>query len=429
MAMTVTEKILASHTGQKKVSPGDIIECRIDTVMMHDIGTPGVQRPLQELGVDYINPLTEAVIIPDHFIPAPTVPAAENLKITREYAHLMGVQNYYEPGRGGICHQVMVENGHVRPGDTIIGTDSHTTTYGALGAFATGVGVTDMAIAIAAGSIWLRVPDSVKLQLEGELGLAVSAKDVALFLLGKFGDDGLLYQTAEFTGSAISNISVDGRLCLCNMAEAMGIKSAIIPPDEITLRYLKGRAKKAFTPVYSDADAEYFAVHHIDVSAIEPLAAVPHRPSYVRPVCELEGTRIDQAFLGACTNGRMEDLRLAADILKGKKVHPNVRLIITPASQQVYRQALKEGLLDTFLEAGGLVTHATCGPCLGGHLGLLAAGEVCVATSNRNFVGRMGSPQAEVYLASPATVAASALKGYITDPRQVLSEWWDGTKR
>ncbi len=230
----------------------------------------------------------------------------------------------------------------------------------------------------------------------------------------------MFYHTAEFPVSAIRNICVGERLFLCNMAEGMGIKSAIVEPDEITLQYLKGRAKKAFTPVYSDADAEYFAVHRIDVSSIEPLAAVPHSPTNVRPVRELEGTRIDQAFLGSCTNGRMEDLRIAAHILKGKKVHPNVRLIITPASQQVYSQALKEGLLDTFLEADGLVTHSSCGACVGGHLGLLAAGEVCISTSNRNFIGRMGSTKAGVYLASPATVAASALKGYITDPRQVL---------
>ena len=420
MGMTITEKILARASSKGQVYPGEIVEAKIDVVMLHDIGTPGIQRPLKELGIEKLPKQVEVVIIPDHFVPAPTAKAADNLKLTREFAKKHGIKSYYEVGRGGICHQVMPEKGHVRPGEVIIGPDSHTTTYGAFGAFAVGLGVTDTAIGLGMGRLWFKVPPTIKIVLSGQLRKGTAAKDVALFLLKELGTEKLSYKAAEISGPIIDEMSIDGRMCLCDIAAEMGAKNCVIPPDEKTVHYLKARVTKAIVPVMSDGDAAYEEVLTYDLSNLPPLVACPHVPTNVREVKKVEGIKIDQAFLGSCTNGRMEDLRVAAEILSKRDVHPEVRLIITPASQEVYREALKEGLLEVFIKAGALITNPSCGACFGGHMGLLGDGEVCLSTSNRNFIGRMGSTKAEVYLASPATVAASAVAGVITDPREML---------
>jgi 3-isopropylmalate/(R)-2-methylmalate dehydratase large subunit len=416
--MTITEKILARASGKKSCAPGEIVEASVDVAMLHDIGTPGIQRPLKELGIEKLPASVEVVIIPDHFVPAPTAQAADNLKLTREFARKHHIENYYEVGRGGICHQVMAEKGHIRPGAVIIAPDSHTTTYGAFGAFAVGLGVTDMAIGLGLGKLWFKVPPTVKIVLTGKLRPAVSAKDISLFLLRELGTEALSYKAMELAGNVIGEMSIDGRMCICDIAAEMGTKNCVIATDKTTMDYLQARTEKPLTPIASDPDASYEAVHEFDVSTLEPLVACPHVPTNVKPVREVAGAKIDQAFLGSCTNGRMEDLRIAAGIFKkaGAKVSPDVRLIITPASQEIYLEALREGLWETFVNAGALVTNPSCGACFGGHMGLLGAGETCISTSNRNFIGRMGSPKAGIYLASPATVAASALEGRITDP-------------
>jgi len=417
MGMNITEKILAQASGQASCAPGEIVEVRVDVVMLHDIGTPGIQNPLKELGVDNLPPSVEVVIIPDHFAPAPTVKAAENLKLTREFAKKHHIKSYYELGRGGICHQIMPEKGHVKPGQVIVAPDSHTTTYGAFGAYATGLGVTDTAIALGIGKLWFKVPPTVKVILRGKTGPAISAKDISLFLLKELNSEDVLNRALEFEGEIIERMSVDGRMCLCDMAAEMGAENCIIPPDRTTVDYLKERVKTPFSTLSSDADAVYEKKVEFDLSALEPQVACPPTPSNVKRAREMEKVKIDQAFLGSCTNGRMEDLRIAAQILKNEKVHSDVRLIITPASQEIYLQAMKEGLLEIFVNAGGSITSPTCGICFGGHSGLLAPGEVCISSSNRNFIGRMGSPKAEIYLASPATVVASAIEGKISDPR------------
>jgi 3-isopropylmalate/(R)-2-methylmalate dehydratase large subunit len=422
MGMTLTEKILAQASGKGSCRPEEIIEANIDVVMLHDIGTPGIQEPLKELEVEKIPSSVEVVIIPDHFVPAPTVKAAENLKLTREFAKKHHIKSYYELGRGGICHQVMAEKGHIRPGQVIIGPDSHTTTYGAFGAFATGMGVTDTAIGLGLGKLWFKVPPTVKIILKGRINSAISAKDISLFLLKNLNSEEVLNKALEPGGEIIDQMSVDGRMCLCDMAAEMGAKNCIIPPDKITLDYLRGRVKDPIPTLSSDPGANYEYTYEFDVSDLEPLVACPPSPANVKSVKEVEGIKIDQAFLGSCTNGRMEDLRIAAQLLKNEKVHPDVRLIITPASQEIYLQALKEGLLEIFVQAGGNITSPTCGVCFGGHSGLLAPGERCLSSSNRNFIGRMGSPKAEVYLASPATVVVSAIEGKISDPRDRLGK-------
>jgi len=416
MGMNMTEKILARSSGKSVCRPGEIVEANVDVVMLHDVGTPGIQNPLKELGIEELPPSVDVVIIPDHFSPAPTVKGAENLKLTREFARKHRIKNYYELGRGGICHQVMAEKGHVKPGHVIVGPDSHTTTYGAFGAFATGLGVTDTAIALGIGRLWFRVPLTIRVLLRGKMPAAVSAKDLSLFLLKKFSGYEVLNKAMELCGEVIERMSVDGRMCLCDMAAEMGAKNCIIPPDGITLDYLRARVKEPLSPVSSDKDAVYEETFEFDISKLEPQVACPHTPFNVKKAKEMEGTRIDQAFLGSCTNGRMEDLRIAARLLKNEQVHPDVRLIITPASQEIYLQAMKEGLIEIFVKAGGAITAPTCGICFGGHSGLLAPGEVCISSSNRNYMGRMGSPKAEIYLASPATVAVSAVEGKITDP-------------
>ncbi len=419
MGMTMAEKILAQKSRKEKVEPGEIVEAKVDTVMLHDIGTPGIQTPFNAMGVSGIPEHVECVIIPDHFIPAPTVNAANNLKITRDFARNMEVDAYYEIGRGGICHAVMVEKGHVGSGKVIVGPDSHTTTYGACGSFATGFGVTDVAIALATGQLWLKVPETVKVELKGKLPERVSAKDVSLFLLDKFGEDGLIYKSLELGGDVIKEMSVDGRLTLADMALEMGAKVCLIEQDEKMLNFLEEKTGRKQPHLYSDKDAQFSEHLTFDLSGMSPLVAAPHSPSNIKEIKEVEGIKVHQAYLGSCTNGRMDDLRKAAEILKGKQLHPDVRLIVTPASQEVFDRCMEEGIIEIFSRAGALVTHSTCGACVGGHLGLIADEEVCISSSNRNFCGRMGSRKGEVYLSSPEVVTASAIKGELADPRKI----------
>ena len=418
MGMTITEKILARAAGKSSCAPGEIVEANVDVAMLHDIGTPGIQSPLKELGITTLPPSVEVVVIPDHFVPAPTAKAADNLKLTREFARKHQVASYYEVGRGGICHQVMAEKGHIRPGEVIIAPDSHTTTYGAFGAFAVGLGVTDMAIGLGLGKLWFKVPPTVKVVIKGKLRPFTSAKDISLLLLKELGTEALSYKAMELAGNIIEEMTVDGRMCICDIAAEMSAKNCIIAPDKTTQAYLQARTKKPIQMLASDPDAAYEEVREFDVSALEPQVARPHVPTNVHPAREVAGVKIDQAFLGSCTNGRMEDLRIAAQIIKGKQVHPDVRLIITPASQEIYLAAMQEGLSEIFIKAGALITNPSCGACFGGHMGLLASGETCISTANRNFLGRMGSPKAEIYLASPATVAASAVAGRIANPEE-----------
>jgi len=340
----------------------------------------------------------------------------------RNFAEEQNIQNFYDVGRGGVCHQVMPEKGHVRPGEVIVGADSHTCTYGAFGAFATGIGSTEMAAVFATGKLWFRVPEVIKVNVTGKLQRMVTPKDVTLKIVGKIGADGAIYKGLEFGGSTIRDMSIDGRMVLSNMAVEMGAKAGIIEPDQKTLDYVKARTDKQVKPVKSDPDVTYERVVDVDVSALEPQVAVPHSVDNVKPVSEIEDREIDQAFIGSCTNGRLEDLQSAAQILKGKKIARGVRLIVIPASQEIYLNAIKEGLIKTFMDAGATIGNPNCGPCLGGHMGILAEGETCISSSNRNFVGRMGSTKSYVYLASPATVAASAITGKITDPRTAKEE-------
>jgi len=417
--MNITEKILASASGKKEVTPGEIVEAKIDMAMVHDLTGPLTVKSFREIGVEKVWDSQRIVIVLDHLVPASSVRAAELQKIMREFAKEQGIKNFYDIGRGGVCHQAMPEKGHVRPGNLIVGTDSHTCTYGAFGTFATGIGATDMASVFATGKLWFKVPGTIKIDVAGRFQDFVTPKDLILNIIGEVKADGAIYEGLEFTGSTIRNMSIDGRMTLCNMAVEMGAKIGIIEPDETTLRYVKERTEKPFNPVKSDPGSSYERVLNFDVKDMEPQVACPHSVDNVKPISEIGEVEIDQAFVGSCTNGRLEDLRLAARLLKGKKVRDGVRMLVTPASQEIYFQALKEGLMEIFIEAGAFVCNPTCGPCLGGHLGLLAPGEVCITSSNRNFIGRMGSPEAYVYLASPATVAASAVRGKITDPRSL----------
>ena len=412
--LTMAEKIISRHAG-KTARAGDIAEARVDVVMLHDVGVPGVIQPLKDLEAEHLSPDVEVVVIPDHFVPAPTVQAAVNVRLTKEFARRHGAA-LYGVGRGGICHQVMVEKGHVRPGEIILAPDSHATTYGALGALGTGSGVTDVAIALATGRLWFRVPRTVRTVLEGSLRGGVSAKDAALAMLGEFGSSDLLYDSLEVEAPGLD---LSGRLCIANMALEIGVKDCLFPvaPSE-------ERAGNAYLDedggLRSDGDAEIGREWRLDLGTLEPMVAAPHHPSNAAPLRDYAGTPVQQAFLGSCTNGRIEDLREAAGILRGRSVHPDVRLIVSPASQQVIRQAVDEGVFTALVEAGAEITSPSCGACVGSHQGLLAPGEVCISSSNRNFRGRMGSTEAEIYLASPASVAAAAVTGKITDPRNLL---------
>ncbi len=417
MGMTITEKILAVHAGREEVRPGEFIEAAVDLVLGNDITAPIAIQEFRELGVDVFD--TEKIaLIPDHFTPNKDIQSAEQVKILRDFAREYGILHFYDLGKVGVEHALLPELGIVRPGMAVIGADSHTCTYGALGLFSTGIGSTDMAAAMATGKAWFRIPESMKLIYTGALGRYVTGKDLILHTIGDIGVDGALYRAMEFAGPTIGALSVEGRLTMANMAVEAGGKNGIIEPDEKILEYIRQRSEEPFEIYKSDPDASYCDVREYDVAAIEPLVAFPHSPDNVGPARE-SGVTIDQVFIGSCTNGRIEDLRLAAEILKGRKVHRDVRLIIIPATPAVYRQAYDEGLFEIFLDAEGVISTPTCGPCLGGHMGILASGERCISTTNRNFVGRMGHPKSEVYLSGPAVAASSAVLGKICHPDEL----------
>lgn len=418
--MTITEKILASAAGKEKVRAGEIVNVKVDLVLANDITAPMAIQEFEKIGVPEVFDRSRVVLVPDHFVPNKDIKSAEQAKILREFARRQGLVHYYEVGRMGIEHCLLPEEGLVGPGDVVVGADSHTCTYGALGAFSTGVGSTDLAAAMALGEIWLKVPPTLKFVYHGELPPWVGGKDLILYTIGDIGVDGAAYMAMEFTGPAIAGLSMDGRFTMANMAVEAGAKNGIFPPDEKTEGYVRERAKRPWRLFASDEDAEYARVYEYDVSGLVPQVAFPHLPENVRPVTEAGHVKVDQAVIGSCTNGRLEDLRLAAKVLEGKKVHPEVRLIVIPGTQKIYLEALKEGLIKIFIEAGGVVSTPTCGPCLGGYMGVLAAGERCIATTNRNFVGRMGHRESEVYLSNPAVAAASAIAGYIVGPEEVL---------
>jgi 3-isopropylmalate/(R)-2-methylmalate dehydratase large subunit len=420
VSMTITEKILAAAAGKKSVQPGELVSAKVDLALGNDITAPMAIQEFEKIGVSGVFDRDRVVLVPDHFVPNKDIKSAEQAKVLRDFARAQNLSNYYEVGRMGIEHCLLPQEGLVGPGDVVVGADSHTCTYGGLGAFSTVVGSTDLAAAMALGEIWLKVPASLKFVYNGELPAWVSGKDLILRTIGDIGVDGAAYRAMEFTGQVIRNLSMDGRLTMANMAVEAGAKNGIVAPDEITRAYIQGRAKRAYTFYASDEDAGYEKVYEYDVSAWEPVVAFPHLPENVRPVSEAGHVKIDQVVIGSCTNGRMEDLLVAAKILQDKKVHPEVRLIVIPGTQQIYLQALQEGLIKIFVEAGGVVSTPTCGPCLGGYMGVLAAGERCLATTNRNFVGRMGHRDSEVYLSNPAVAAASAITGYITGPKEAL---------
>jgi len=420
MGMTITEKILAEHSGKDRVEPGEIVNCRVDLALGNDITAPLAIKAFYEVGAKEVFDPERVVLVPDHFTPNKDIPSAEQCKVLREFARRHRIRHYYEVGRMGIEHALLPELGLVKPGDLVIGADSHTCTYGALGAFATGVGSTDLAACLVTGEVWLRVPESMKFIYYGRPKPWVGGKDLILYTIGRIGVEGARYRAMEFEGEAIRAMGMAGRLTMANMAIEAGAKNGIFTPDEVTRSYLTERGVEDYRVYQSDPDASYAEVWEFDASGIEPQVACPSSPGNVKPVQELSGLKIDQAVIGSCTNGRIEDLREAARVIRGKKVAPYVRLIVIPATQGVYLQALKEGLIEAFIEAGAVVSTPTCGPCLGGHMGVLAEGERAIATTNRNFVGRMGHPRSEVYLSNPAVAAASAVKGRIAHPEEVI---------
>ncbi|MDZ4132927.1 MAG: 3-isopropylmalate dehydratase large subunit [Dethiobacteria bacterium] len=416
---TMVEKILAAKAGKDKVVPGDLVNVQVDLALGNDITAPVAIKEFERFGLDRVFDPDKIVLVPDHFTPNKDIAAAEQANLLRRFAEKYAIKHYYEVGRMGIEHALLPEQGLVWPGAIIIGADSHTCTYGALGAFATGVGSTDLAAAMAIGEAWFKVPSTMRFEYNGTLPKWVGGKDLILLTIGRIGVDGARYRAMEFAGSAIDSLSMDGRLTMANMAIEAGGKCGYVQPDEITFAYLKGRVKHPYTAVYSDANAVYEETFSFDVSNLEPQIAFPPSPDNVRPVSEAAGIELQQVVIGSCTNGRIEDLRIAASVLKGKKVHPKVRLLVIPATQMIYRQALEEGLLTIFIDAEAAVSTPTCGPCLGGHMGILARGEKALATTNRNFIGRMGHPESEVYLSGPAVAAASAVAGKIVHPEEV----------
>lgn len=418
MAQTITQKILASAVGRDQVSPGEILQVPLDAVIGHDTSV-AVFRTLKKWGIDQVFDPDKICITADHFIPSPTADAAIQYKTLQDFMQEYHIRNWFPWGQGGICHALFPERGLVRPGMIIVGSDSHTCTYGALGAFSCGMGATDAAGAMALGETWLKVPESILLRYSGKLPERVSGKDLILCALGLLGVEGALYRTLEFAGDTIHALDMDGRFTMCNMAVEAGAKNGIIAPDEVTEAYVRERSTVPYKVFAGDPDAEYASVHDIDVSSLTPLVAAPCSPGNVVPVSDLHGIRVDQVVIGSCTNGRIQDLRDAASLIRGHRFAAGVRVIVIPASQHIYMQAMKEGLIETFLEAGALIAPSTCGPCFGGHMGLLAPGEVCVSTTNRNFVSRMGHRESQVYLSSPFTAAASAIAGEITDPRNI----------
>ncbi len=418
--MTITEKILAAHSGLDEVSAGELINARVDLVLANDITAPIAIQEFKKIGAKGVFDKDRVAFIPDHFAPQKDIKAAEQCKMLREFSRQYALGLYFEVGRMGVEHALLPEQGIVVPGDLVIGADSHTCTYGALGAFATGVGSTDVAAAMATGECWFKVPESMKFVYRGRPGKWVGGKDLILHTIGDIGVDGALYKAMEFEGDTITGLPVYGRLTMCNMAIEAGGKNGIIVPDSATGKYVEGRARRPYKFYSSDTGAKYAEVRGYDCSKIPLTVSCPSLPSNTRPASELSDVLIDQVIIGSCTNGRLEDLREAAEVIKGKKVDPNVRLIVIPATQQIYRQAMKEGLLEIFVDAEAVVSTPTCGPCLGGHMGILAKGEKAVATTNRNFVGRMGHPESEVYLANPAVAAASAVLGRIGIPEEVV---------
>jgi len=418
--LTLAEKILAAHTDKKEVSPGEFLNVRVDLILANDVTAPIAIREFRRMGVDRVFDPGKIVMVPDHFTPNKDIASAEQVKVMREFCREQGVI-YFEVGQMGIEHVLLPEQGLVLPGDVVIGADSHTCTYGALGSFATGMGSTDIAAAMATGDIWMKVPPTIKLVYHGSPGKWVGGKDLILYTIGDIGVDGALYSVMEFAGEAVDALSLDGRFTMANMAVEAGAKAGIFRVDNKTQLYIKPRARRSYMVYEPDNNGEYAQVIDYDISTIEPQVALPHSPANARPVSQLGDIEIDQVVIGSCTNGRFEDLQLAAQVLKGRKVHPRVRCIIIPGSQEVYLDAITRELIGVFIKSGAAVSTPTCGPCLGGHMGVLASGERCIATTNRNFVGRMGSPQAEVYLANPAVAAASAIAGRIIGPEELTT--------
>jgi 3-isopropylmalate/(R)-2-methylmalate dehydratase large subunit len=416
--LNITEKILAAHAGKKSVSPGEFLSVKVDMVLSNDVTAPLAIKEFARLGVKSVFDPKKIIMVPDHFCPNKDIQSAEQAKFIREFVREQGIL-YYEVGQMGIEHVLLPEQGIVLPGDVVVGADSHTCTYGALTAFATGMGSTDIAVAMATGEIWMKVPQTFKFVFNGKLSKWVGGKDLILHTIGDIGVDGALYASMEFTGEAISNLSMDGRFTMANMAIEAGGKAGIFHFDHKTKTYVKNRAKRKYEIYEPDSDATYTKVIEYDVSKIEPQVAFPHLPSNVKPISKVGNVKVEQVVIGSCTNGRLEDLQLAAKILKGKKVKPGIRCIILPGTQQIYLEALYQGLIETFVKAGAAVSTPTCGPCLGGHMGVLAAGEACLSTTNRNFIGRMGSTKSEVYLANPAIAAASAVLGRIGSPEEL----------
>lgn len=421
MGMTMTQKILAKHAGLTEVKAGQLIFANLDLVLGNDITSPVAVAEYSKFGYDSVFDNKKIAMVMDHFAPNKDIKAAEQCKMCREFCGEKSIENFFDVGKMGVEHAILPEKGLVTAGDVVIGADSHTCTYGALGAFSTGVGSTDMACGMATGKAWFKVPSAIKFVLKGSLNKWVTGKDVILHIIGMIGVDGALYKSMEFTGEGVKSLSVSDRLCMANMAIEAGGKNGIFPVDELTIEYLKAHGNKRYTVFEADEDAEYDSVYEIDLSDIKPTVSFPHLPENTHTVESIEEpVKIDQVVIGSCTNGRLEDLVLAAQILKGKKVADGVRCIVIPATQQIYLDAMEMGLLKIFIEAGAAVSTPTCGPCLGGHMGILAKGERAVATTNRNFVGRMGHPESEVYLASPAVAAASAITGKISEPKEVM---------
>ena len=420
MGMTITEKIIASHAGLKEVHPGQFVYANVDICLGNDITAPIAIEEFEKTGISKVFDPEKIVLVPDHFTPNKDIKSAQQSKSLRAFAEKHHLKHYFEIGRMGIEHALLPEKGIVGPGDLVIGADSHTCTYGALGAFSTGVGSTDLAACFATGKVWLKVPESIRFVFHGKVKNWTSGKDLILYTIGKIGVDGALYKSMEFAGSAITLLPMDDRLAMCNMAIEAGAKSGIIAPDKITEEYIKGRVKRKHMMYQSDPDCNYAKTYKFDAGEISPQVALPSLPENTKPVEEVSGIKIDQVVIGSCTNGRISDLQIAAKILKGKKIHPSIRLIIIPATQEIYKQALQDGLIETFIDAEAVVSTPTCGPCLGGHMGILAEGERALSTTNRNFVGRMGHPKSEIYLCSPAVAAASAITGKITPPDEII---------
>jgi 3-isopropylmalate/(R)-2-methylmalate dehydratase large subunit len=419
--MTLTEKILAAHAGAKTVRPGDLIEARIDFCFANDITAPLAIREFERTGAPTVFDRERVAMVPDHYAPNKDIASAEQCKVMREFVRKHDLPHYYEVGRSGIAHVLLAEEGLVLPGETFVGADSHTCNHGALGAFSTGVGSSDLAAVMATGALWFRVPETLRFVFHGKPAPWVTGKDLVLQIIGEIGVDGARYAAMEFAGEALRYLTMDERFSITNMAVEAGAKNGIMEPDDVVLDWVRPRARRPFVPVYADPDARYASVREYNASRLEPVVSAPSSPGNVVPVREAAGVRVDQCFIGTCTNGRLEDLRVAARFLAGRRVHPHTRLMVIPATPAIYRQALKEGLIEIFLDAGAVVSASTCGPCIGGHMGVLASGEVCVSTSSRNFVGRMGHRESKVYLSGPAVAAASAVLGRLAHPDEVLA--------